>query len=51
MILMSIGDSKIFLANPKPARIPPQTPSMREISTGVFCFPVECREAKRHYLP
>ena len=26
MILMSIGDSKIFLANPKPARIPPQTP-------------------------
>ena len=27
MILMSIGDSKIFLANPKPARIPPQTPS------------------------
>ena len=24
---MNIGDSKIFLANPKPARIPPQTPS------------------------
>ena len=23
---MNIGDSKIFLANPKPARIPPQTP-------------------------
>jgi hypothetical protein len=23
---MSIGDSKIFLANPKPARILPQTP-------------------------
>ena len=26
MILMSYGDSKNFLANPKPARIPPQTP-------------------------
>ena len=26
MILMSTGAAKIFLANPKPARIPPQTP-------------------------
>ena len=26
MILMSYGDSKIFWAIPKPARIPPQTP-------------------------
>src|SRR3989338_7212818 len=29
----------------------PPNPSMREISTGGFLFPVECREAKRHYLP
>ena len=26
MILMRVGAQKIFLANPKPARIPPQTP-------------------------
>src|SRR3989304_3118704 len=26
MIHMNIGDSKIFLASPNPARIPPQTP-------------------------
>jgi hypothetical protein len=33
------------------AKIPSPQPSMREISTGVFVSPVECREAARHYLP
>ena len=39
-----------FRMEANPARIPPQ-PSMREISTGMFVFPVECREMVRHYLP
>ena len=30
--------------------LPPQ-PSMREISTGILVFSVECREVVRHYLP
>ena len=42
------GLASIFCKNT--AEFPPH-PSMREISTGNFLFPIECREAKRHYLP